>query len=299
MEIAGTLGVTTEAVRAALDELADLALLQPVIGHPGEMRAVSPIVGLNALLAQAEADVRLRQRQIEDTRLAIASVLNEQQKERQEAEPVVRHVGPDAVRNRLEELAASVRHEILVFNPHAAQSLDASDWGFPFGQQAFARDVRIRAILQHSFRNNPQALAYASWFAGLGGELRCMPATPPLMAVYDGETALVPIDVAVSARGLLEIRSPGAVAVLHACFQQAWAAASEFGGRSAPDDDGLAPLEHQLIRLLAEGQTDEGAGREMSLSTRTVRRMMANLMTRLDARSRFQAGIRAATRGWL
>ncbi|MBA9049246.1 DNA-binding NarL/FixJ family response regulator [Streptomyces phaeogriseichromatogenes] len=35
------------------------------------------------------------------------------------------------------------------------------------------------------------------------------------------------------------------------------------------------------------------------MSLRTVRRTVSNLMARLEARSRFEAGVRAARAGWL
>jgi DNA-binding NarL/FixJ family response regulator len=54
-----------------------------------------------------------------------------------------------------------------------------------------------------------------------------------------------------------------------------------------------------LLRLLADGSKDEAAARALGVSVRTVRRMVADLMRRLDARSRFQAGILAQRRGWL
>jgi DNA-binding NarL/FixJ family response regulator len=67
------------------------------------------------------------------------------------------------------------------------------------------------------------------------------------------------------------------------------------GPGSAP----LTPQERKLLSLLAAGSTDESAGRRLGLSARTVRRMVANLLTRLGAGSRFQAGAEAARRGWL
>jgi DNA-binding NarL/FixJ family response regulator len=39
--------------------------------------------------------------------------------------------------------------------------------------------------------------------------------------------------------------------------------------------------------------------RRLDVSRRTVRRMMARLMKILGTRSRFEAGVRAAKRGWL
>jgi DNA-binding NarL/FixJ family response regulator len=50
---------------------------------------------------------------------------------------------------------------------------------------------------------------------------------------------------------------------------------------------------------MSAGYTDESAAARLGVSVRTVRRMMSTIMTRLGARSRFQAGIRAADRGML
>jgi adenosylmethionine-8-amino-7-oxononanoate aminotransferase len=51
--------------------------------------------------------------------------------------------------------------------------------------------------------------------------------------------------------------------------------------------------------LLDTGLTDEAAARQLGVSVRTVRRQMAALMGKLGASSRFQAGHKAAERGWL
>ncbi|WP_234373185.1 LuxR C-terminal-related transcriptional regulator [Streptomyces sp. H-KF8] len=51
--------------------------------------------------------------------------------------------------------------------------------------------------------------------------------------------------------------------------------------------------------MLGDGLTDEGISRKMGVSIRTVRRTMADLMRRLNAQSRFQAGTEAVRRGWI
>ena len=53
------------------------------------------------------------------------------------------------------------------------------------------------------------------------------------------------------------------------------------------------------MKLLAAGLTDEAAAARLNISHRTARRLMAGLMERLGARSRFEAGLKAAQRGWL
>lgn len=58
-------------------------------------------------------------------------------------------------------------------------------------------------------------------------------------------------------------------------------------------------MERTLLGMIAGGDTDEAAARKLGVSLRTVRRMMAHLMERLEAASRFQAGVNATKRGWL
>ncbi len=63
--------------------------------------------------------------------------------------------------------------------------------------------------------------------------------------------------------------------------------------------DELSARERQLLTLLTAGYTDESAAVRLGISVRTVRRLVSGIMNRLGARSRFQAGVKAADRGWL
>ncbi|GAA1230337.1 hypothetical protein GCM10009665_20920 [Kitasatospora nipponensis] len=58
-------------------------------------------------------------------------------------------------------------------------------------------------------------------------------------------------------------------------------------------------MERKLLGLLAEGLTDAVAAKRLSVSVRTERRMVAELMTRLGASSRFDAGVKAVRRRWV
>ena len=66
-----------------------------------------------------------------------------------------------------------------------------------------------------------------------------------------------------------------------------------------PADEALSAAELLLLTLLGDGLKDEAVARALGVSVRTVRRMVAELMHRLDARSRFQAALLAQRRGWL
>ncbi|MFK0169623.1 helix-turn-helix transcriptional regulator [Streptomyces sp. NPDC090306] len=67
-------------------------------------------------------------------------------------------------------------------------------------------------------------------------------------------------------------------------------------GEGGPTPTGRERL---VLQLLADGHLDEGIARRLNVSVRTCRRIIAALMDRLDARSRFQAGVIAASRGWM
>jgi DNA-binding NarL/FixJ family response regulator len=89
------------------------------------------------------------------------------------------------------------------------------------------------------------------------------------------------------------------LAAVCALFDQLWRTGAPWGHRPPRDQDGLSAAEHELLWLLGQGLTDEVAARKLGLSLRTVRRMASELMTQLNAHSRFEAGVRAAHRGWL
>jgi DNA-binding NarL/FixJ family response regulator len=85
---------------------------------------------------------------------------------------------------------------------------------------------------------------------------------------------------------------------VHDLFQAAWSAATDFGsyltGEAPPLLDGSA---RDVLRALSDGLTDEAASRRLAVSLRTYRRRVADLMTALEADSRFQAGLRAGELG--
>ena len=63
---------------------------------------------------------------------------------------------------------------------------------------------------------------------------------------------------------------------------------------SEPTQDELA-----LLSLLARGLTDEVIAQKLGLTGRTLRRRLRSAMDKLDASSRFEAGFKLASSGWL
>lgn len=304
-ELAATAALPEAKIRFCLERLVELELLQPSREHPGLLRPVSPEVGLDLLLRRQEAALLRRQEELARSKESVARAIAEYTARRSETEPGGAETlrGMDAVQNRLERLAKDLTGECLAIMPGGAQSAASLRASRPLDEAALGRGIRLLTVYQNCVRNDPATLAYARWMNGLGGEVRTAPVLPPRLLVFDRRTALVPVDPADSRQGALCTTAPGLVASLVALFEQTWEVAVPLGADTRSDtcraDDALTPDEKELLKLLASGMTDEAAGKRLGVSLRTVRRQMASIMERLDAGSRFEAGLKAARSGWL
>lgn len=289
-------------VRAGLDELADLMLLRPSREIPGAFRVVTPQVGLEALLRRQEEDLARRTHRLAASRSAASQVIAQYETLTPETQhdTIERLVGLDAIQGKLELLASQVREECLSVMPGGAQSQASLDASRPLDADAVRRGVELMTLYQDSVRNDPATLSYAQWLTDLGGQVRTAPQLPPRMLIFDRTVALVPIDPTNTRLGALCTREPGMVTSLVTIYGQAWNMAVPFGAERHRDQaTGLSAVERELLLLLSNGLTDETAAKRLGVSLRTVRRQMAALMERLGATSRFEAGLKAAQRGWL
>ncbi|QKV97764.1 LuxR family transcriptional regulator [Streptomyces sp. NA02950] len=122
---------------------------------------------------------------------------------------------------------------------------------------------------------------------------------PALAAVIaDHEHALVCADSAVGRRASV-IRSGGVIRPLLALFDGVWRNAVVVSDRIDFGDKARTEIAQQILERLRAGITDDVAARELSMSVRTYRRYVAEIMALLGATSRFQAGVRAAELGLL
>nr|AGZ94386.1 erythropoiesis-stimulating protein [Streptomyces sp. 31A4] len=300
LEIAGQLGITESAVHACLDELAELSMLyapeyatQPV--------ALSPEIGLTALLNRRESEIlaqqaRLAAARTEAAELAAVYSAHQQNRGNSGLEQLDELA---SVRAKLVELAGQAQTELLSFTPGGAQSQESLDASRPLDEKSLASGIRIRTLYLDSVRNDRATTEYVRWLAGLGGEIRTIPTLPIRMLVVDRSVALLPKDPNNSRAGAVIVRAPGVLAALVHLFEAVWQQAQPLDGvQPCPPDEPTAQ-ELELLKLLELGSTDEVAARKLGVSLRTVRRMMADIMGRLGARSRFEAGVLATRAGWI
>jgi DNA-binding CsgD family transcriptional regulator len=130
-----------------------------------------------------------------------------------------------------------------------------------------------------------------------GVEQRSLPQVPFRMLIADSHAALV-------GRGPEESLLIGPSLLLDVLvdgFESTWGLATPV------DRPALAPAgrpavteeDRRLLAVMAAGATDQAISRQLHISVRTVQRRVRALMDRLDAGTRFQAGMNAAKRGWI
>ncbi|WP_030941401.1 helix-turn-helix domain-containing protein [Streptomyces sp. NRRL S-646] len=296
-QLAKICGLTPSRVHECLDELGELMLVRASNQHPGQMRAVDPDVGLAEIVARQEADLADRLAELAASRAAVTRMLADRVQHR--SSQGERLLGMDAIHNCLERLCRTAHTEIIGVQP-GIQSADDLAAGREHDLAALDRGVSMRSLFQKLARRHAHIADYARVLLSHGGEVRTAPTVPQRMVIVDRTHALVPIDPADNRKGALHVTEPGIVSALLELFEHAWNTAVPLGTtRPGDPQDGLTDHERELLRLLGTGLTDEAAGQRLGLTDRTIRRQVASIMERLGASSRFEAGTKAAQRGWL
>jgi DNA-binding NarL/FixJ family response regulator len=134
-----------------------------------------------------------------------------------------------------------------------------------------------------------------------GAQVATTPAPPPPVLIVDRQAAIVSVaeQDANGVPGAMLIHDPVVIGYLAAAVDAFWAIAAPVHDAITSDGDGLPPADRMLLRLLAEGMTQQEVARRLQLSVRTISRRTAELKRSLGAASPLQAGLEAARRGWL
>lgn len=153
------------------------------------------------------------------------------------------------------------------------------------------RGVHYRVLVPDQARSAHWISARLRELARAGADVRTAAKVPMDALVVDRSVTLLPSASGVAAFDLASITT-----TTIELFERVWSSAVPFA--AVPGQD-VTARERELLTLLFAGCTDEAAAARLKVSVRTVRRTVSQLMDRLGARSRFQAGAKAADRGWL
>ncbi|GAA3372882.1 LuxR family transcriptional regulator [Streptomyces sannanensis] len=299
-ELAATLGLPEAETRHALDVLSELALVRPWSEPPGQLRAVSPDIGMEILMARQQAELAAQQQRLEASRAAAAQLISEYAELRPAGvhPDVVQLVGIDQIRDWIARSTPEVKNELMAFSPGPLTAENVAASRGP-NTELLSRGVIMRTVMLDSTRNSRISVDQANWLAERGGQVRTVPSLPTRLIIMDRSRALFPVSSDDTAAGAVALTGQGTLTALCALFESVWATAQPLGEVAPLDPHGLTGQEATAIRLLAEGLTDEAIAKRLGVSPRTARRLATDLMDRLGARSRFEAGVRAVQHGWL
>lgn len=205
-------------------------------------------------------------------------------------------------REQISELSASLLNTarkdwMTLDNLHTEMPL-TEDFAQP-PLPAFYGRVRCRAIYAAAAMDDAVARQVIQVCASAGEQARLLPEVPMKMKLADQTTAMLPLTPTGTA-GALVIRAPVIISALRDYFELLWERATPLKPeRSSAPADRLTPAQQKVLELMAEGLNDDAIARRAGLSTTTVRRHIAVIMSRLSVSSRFAAGAAAQRRGWI
>jgi DNA-binding CsgD family transcriptional regulator len=167
--------------------------------------------------------------------------------------------------------------------------------------EAAAGGAAVRVLCHDKLRADGVAGLSLRALARGGAQVATAPVVPPAIVIVDSRVALMalPGPSEGDAGSAFLLRDPSVAGYLASVIDSFWAMALPLHDLSESADGGLSPVDQALLRLLAQGKTQQEVARSLHLSVRTVSRRIADLKQQLKADSPLQAGMEAVRRGWL
>lgn len=282
-----------EDIERIITSFLDLGVLRKSSSQDNRVRAPEPQASygraLTAMTQRFTADAEMLGH--------VAAVLNEQSDGGSVSANCEVFVGHDEIVNRLAGTAARARSVLYSLLPRVP-SPQALASALDEDTSELRRGVCMRAIYPESARDQPHVLDYARAMQPQGEEIRTHTFTPMRVSATDrGEVMVIDGTDPLTTTATL-IRDPRIGDLFTAFLEDLWQ-------RSTPLLDGdpalsqISPRELTIIRMLAQGRTDDDIGRRLTLAPRTIRRVIGDLHRRTSTGTRLELGIVAERRGWL
>lgn len=288
--MAARLELPAGRVRKTLQYLLDAGLVSRLAGARHHYVAAPPEVAVDALVAR-------RSQQLEQLRVhahELAVVIRNQVQPGEASELIQLVEGSEAVGHHLARMQLGAREEVLIVDcpPYL--------YGRPVHNEeelkALARGVSYRCIYHAPGLQEEGHLDSMLECVAAGEQARTLPSVRMKMIIADRRIALVPVSFSAAETGTRLLVQPSPLLdALVACFESLWQRATPAGSLS----DGLAEPDRKLLAMLASGMKDRAIARALGVTERTVGRRVQELMSQLDAGTRFQAGLQAGRRGLL
>ncbi|MEU0719578.1 helix-turn-helix domain-containing protein [Streptomyces lavendulocolor] len=294
-ELARLLDLPRERLDAALDRLVAHGFARPpdpsdagdALPHPA-----APAAALRTLIHRRQAELHLKSAELARLRMAADRFAGDSGGRGGERGRVEVVTGRRAIAERAARLLDGAEREVVLLDRPPFTALDV--------ESLLARGVRVRAVLDRSGLADPGRVRALTGLVGRGLRLRVAADVPARLVAVDRRVTLLPPTEAAGPRAAALVIGDGLLCgTLLPLFEAVWERAEPL---VAPEDGAAAGppgAQRELLALLAAGLKDEAIARRLGVHVHTARRRISRLLESLDARTRFQAGARASSRGWL
>lgn len=291
------LGLSEPDFRLATHSLVEAGLLQ-VTAAEGGLALVAPEAAVARLLAMEEESARSRSSEMRERRStlsALASNLPLLQARAISDTRIEVLTGQERIAKALDGVSVSAGKEILSMHAGSPLPREALQASRERNRAVLDRGVAMRSIHLESMTRMPYAQAHLQALKESGCQVRMTPVLPFRMILVDGVRAYVSRPSRGSLMTALEVTGQEVCWLLRQTFDHCWLNAKPLQeAANTGREVELSERERAVLRLLAVGATDDAVARALGVSSRTLRRMTTVILEKIGARSRFEAGVRAA-----
>ena len=280
-------------ITRALTDLVGRGLVTKTPGRPARYTALAPSLAGSVLIAKREYELGKLQQYLNGLEESLRTAPDEHLE-------VVE--GATRIYQAFVRIQRGARSEVRAFDkpPYFVPPGEHGDDGPNLEERRRLEEGRVgyRVVYDQESVALPGRLENIWDGIRRGERARVVAGVPVKLVISDRAEAIVssPADFE---RGLAYVLRPSSLLDLASgLFEATWDRAlplNRTGRTDAPIDD----TDRQLLGLLATGATDEVIARTFGWSIRTVQRHLHEIMRRVGAQTRFQAGMEAVRRGWV
>jgi predicted transcriptional regulator/DNA-binding CsgD family transcriptional regulator len=291
---------TNAKTARALASLIQRGLVTRTPGRPATYVAVEPSLAGSVLIAKREHELRQLQQHL--------NKLDEAFRTEASSGRPTGHVevieGAPRIWRTFVRVQRSARHEVRGFDkpPYFVPQGEHGDEGPNLDERRLisANAVTYRVVYDQESVAIPGRMSNI-WEGIRNGERARVGGSLPVKLVMCDDTMAIACSPAEYHSAIAYLIHPSSLLeVTSALFEAVWDHAVPLNRTESRDGEvPVGERDRQLLNLLASGATDAVIARTFALSTRTVQRDIHQLMQKMGARTRFQAGMEAVNRGWL
>lgn len=300
-EASEALGYTLRDIDAAMEELGERKLLSPQTAHRDAFVAISPDVALADLVDADERTVQDLKSRISARRRELSSLVPTYLEARRSvitSSAVETLEDPNLIHRVLIDYGRDVSEKVLIAQPGQGSTADVQEENIRKDLELLGLGVVRKTLYDISTRDHVPTRKAVAAIAAQGGQFGALPHVPLRMLIFDRKLALVARQLNHEDKAALVVRDPHLIHIFTQLFEFAWELSEPFLV-DKPDSSPLNSTQRAILHGLAAGYSDEVIARRLDINVRTCRRHIAWMLETLNAESRFQAGIKAHSAGWI